>query len=298
LSDYLGAEDTPLNRAIGRKMLTAAVRRVRHPGCKFDYVVVFEGKQGTGKSTVLRILAGEENFSDQLILHLDPRAQQEACEGVWIFELSELAGLRRTEIETVKSFITKTEDNVRPAYGRFRVDQPRRCIFVGTTNDSEYLRDATGNRRFLPVKTGTILLAKLEAERDQLWAEAAAAEAQGEPLTIPEHLYAAAAEQQEQRMMKDPWDEVLAAARGSIALVDGGHPEERISAHYLLAKHLELSGQQLNDGAWKRLRNAMHRLGWQGPKKMRFETETWEPGGRWQVKSSVVKQGYWRSPPG
>jgi predicted P-loop ATPase len=296
LIDYLGAEDTPLNRAIGRKMLTAAVRRVRCPGCKFDCVVVLEDKQGTGKSSALRILAGEENFSDQPILHLDTRAQQEACEGVWIFELSELAGLRRTEVETVKSFLSKTEDNVRPAYGRFRVDQPRRCIFVGTTNDSEYLRDATGNRRFWPVKTGTILLEKLRADRDQLWAEAAAAEKQGEPLTIPEHLYAAAAEQQEQRLMKDPWEEVLASVAAQVVLVDGVHPEERIAAYDLLAYRLELSGHQLNDGAWKRLRNVMHRLGWQGPKKMRFETETLNP--RKREKTSVLKQGYWRSPPG
>jgi hypothetical protein len=298
LLDYLGAEDTPLNRAIGRKMLIAAVRRVRRPGCKFDYAVVLEGKQGTGKSSALRILAGEENFSDQPILHLDTRAQQEACEGVWIFELSELVGLRRTEIETVKSFLSKTEDNVRPAYGRFRVDQPRRCIFVGTTNDSEYLRDATGNRRFLPVKTGRILLAKLRADRDQLWAEAAAAEAQGEPLTIPEHLYAAAAEQQEQRMMKDPWDEILASVAGQVVLVDGVNSEERISSEELMTKCLGLSADKQTDGAAKRLANSMHRLGWQGPKKMRFEIETWNQQGPQRVKSSVVKQGYWRSPPG
>src|SRR5262249_2297139 len=142
LTIYLGADDTALNRSIGRKMLIAMVRRVRRPGCKFDYVVVLEGRQGTGKSSALRILAGDENFSDQPLLHLDTQAQQEATEGVWIYELSELAGLRRTEIETIKSFLSKTADNARPAYGRFRVDQPRRAVFVGTTNDTEYLRDA------------------------------------------------------------------------------------------------------------------------------------------------------------
>jgi hypothetical protein len=130
LETYLGADDTPLNRSIGRKILIAMVRRAREPGCKFDFVLVLEGKQGTGKSSALRILAGEENFSDQPLLHLEARVQQEATEGVWIYELSELAGLRRTEIETLKSFISRTEDNVRPAYGRFRVDQPRRCVFI------------------------------------------------------------------------------------------------------------------------------------------------------------------------
>ena len=200
LATYLGADDTPLNRSIGRKMLIAMVRRARQPGCKFDYVVVLEGNQGTGKSSALCILAGEENFSDQPLLHLETRAQQEATEGVWIYELSELAGLRRTEIETLKSFISKTEDNARPAYGRFRVDQPRRCVFVGTTNDTEYLRDATGNRRFWPVRTGIVDLDALRRDRDQLWAEAAAAEARGEALELEIDLYQAVVDRQEERM--------------------------------------------------------------------------------------------------
>src|SRR5713101_6005847 len=192
---YLGADDTPLNRSIGRKMLIASVRRARQPGCKFDDMVVLEGPQGSGKSSALRILAGEENFSDQPLLHLDTRAQQEAIEGVWIYEISELVGLRRTETEKTKGFLSKTHDNARPAYGRHRVDRARNGIFVGTTNDSEYLRDWTGNRRIQPVKTGKIDLEALRRDRDPLWAEAAAAEAQGEPLVIPENLYAAAAHQ-------------------------------------------------------------------------------------------------------
>ena len=292
---HLGADDTPLNRSVGRKMLIAAVRRARQPGCKFDYVVVLEGKQGTGKSTALRILAGDDNFSDQPLLHLETRAQQEAIEGVWIYELGELVGLRRTEIETVKGFLSKMADNARPAYGRFRHDQPRRCIFVGTTNDDEYLRDATGNRRFWPVKTGAIELEALRNDRDQLWAEAALCEAKGEPLVIPEHLYSAASAQQQERLVKDPWEDELAGVTGKIANVDGANVEERISSHELLAIHLRLSADKMNDGAAKRLRNVMQRLGWQGPKKMRFEIETWEATVA-RVKRSMVSQGYWRSP--
>jgi hypothetical protein len=165
LVTYLSSDDADLNREIGRKMLIAAVRRVRQPGCKFDYVPVLEGPQGSGKSSTLRILAGEDNFSDQPLLHLETRAQQEAMQGVWIYEISELVGLRRTEIETVKGFLSKTADNARAAYGRFRTDQQRRCIFVGTTNDNEYLRDATGNRRFWPVRTGKIDLLALQRDR-------------------------------------------------------------------------------------------------------------------------------------
>jgi predicted P-loop ATPase len=258
-------------------MLIAAVRRARQPGCKFDYVVVLEGKQGTGKSSALRILAGVENFSDQPLLHLETRAQQEAIEGVWIFELSELAGLRRTEIETVKSFLSKTADNARPAYGRFRSDQPRRCIFVGTTNEFEYLRDSSGNRRFWPVRTGVIDLEALRRDRDQLWAEAAAAEAQGEGLTIGDDLYEAAIEQQEQRLVKDSWDDILASAKAEFVDLEG---IERISSERLLTFYLRLSADKINDGTTKRQRNSMHRLGWSGPKKMRF--------------ASLPKQGYWR----
>jgi Virulence-associated protein E len=280
LATYLGADDTPLNRSIGRKMLIAAVRRARQPGCKFDYVVVLEGKQGTGKSSALRILAGEENFSDQPLLHLETRAQQEAIEGVWIFELSELAGLRRTEIETVKSFLSKTADNARPAYGRYRSDRPRRCIFVGTTNEFEYLRDATGNRRFWPVRTVTIDLGALRRDRDQLWAEATAAEARGEALVIEDDLYQAVAAQQEERMLNDPWDDILAQVKGEVLDTDG---VERISSEKLLTVHLQLKPDHIYDATTKRLGACMRRLGWAGPKKMRFAT--------------IPKQGYWRQKP-
>lgn len=287
LITYLGAEDTPFNRSIGRKVLIAAVRRVRKPGCKFDYVLVLEGPQGAGKSSALRILAGEENFSDQPLVHLDTRSQQEAMCGVWIYELSELAGLRRTDIETLKSFLSKTADNARPAYGRYRTDQPRQCIFIGTTNDTEYLRDNTGNRRFWPVSTGLINLQALECDRDQLWAEAVVAEAQGEALVIPEDLYATAADQQDRRLMKDLWEDMLAEVKGQV--YSGG--EERISSHDLLVIHLRLSADKINDMAAKRLKNVMQRLGWFGPKKIKFEIILADASA---TKKTVALQGYWR----
>jgi hypothetical protein len=283
---YLGAEDTPLNRAIGRKMLIAAVRRARRPGCKFDYIVVFEGPQGSGKSTVLLILAREENFSDQPLLHIETRGQQEAIEGVWIYELSELVGLRRADVETTKSFLSKTEDKARPAYGRFRRDQRRRCIFVGTTNSDEYLRDSTGNRRFWPVKTRVIDLDALRADRDQLWAEAAVVEAQGEDLVIPEHLFAAAAEQQGQRLIQDGWEVLLADVAGT-RINAGTHVEERVATETLF-RLLDISGGRMLDGVTKRLKIVMHRMGWNGPKKLKIETPN-------QAGTKRPLQGYWRT---
>ena len=152
LPTYLGAEDTPLNRAFGRKTLMAAVRRVRQPGCKFDFMLVLEGPQGIGKSTALKVLAGgDENFSDQKLDLQDPKMQQEAVSGIFIYEIAELESTRKAEVETVKTFLSRTSDNIRPAYARFRVDRPRRCIFIGTTNAGKhdgYLQDPSGNRRF------------------------------------------------------------------------------------------------------------------------------------------------------
>jgi hypothetical protein len=271
---YLGCEDTPLNCSIGQKMLIALVRRAREPGCKFDYVVILEGPQGSGKSTALRIIAGDDNFSDMPILHLETRAQQEAVKGKWIVELSELAGLRRTEIEAVKSFISRQDDNARPAYGRFRVDQPRCCIFVGTTNDDQYLRDITGNRRFWPLKTGKIDLDALLHDRDQLLAEAAHDEAQGKTLVISEELWAAAAAAQDQRLMQDPWEDLLADVKGTIIVMvrdgDKVRYEERIASKELYTR-LGLIADRLTDLSGRHLRVVMNKLGWEGPKAIRID---------------------------
>jgi predicted P-loop ATPase len=116
----------------------------------------------------------------------------------------------------VKLFATKTVDGARPAYGRSRVDRPRRCIFVATTNEDTYLRDTTGNRRFWPVQVGVIDLAGVRKDRDQLWAEAAAVEAGGEPLVIPQELWGDVAAQQQARMELDPWEDVLLSVLGRL----------------------------------------------------------------------------------
>jgi len=151
LSVYCGADDNPLNRAIGRKFLLAAVRRVKQPGCKFDNIIVLESKQGTLKSTLARVLAGDENFSDADILESDKREQQELCEGTWIYEIAELSGLHKSDVEKVKAFALRQEDKARPAYARRVLIRKRTCVFLGTTNSDQYLQDQTGNRRFWPV---------------------------------------------------------------------------------------------------------------------------------------------------
>jgi hypothetical protein len=238
---YLLTDDDALNRAIGRKTLIAAVRRVRQPGCKFDYVPVLEGPQGCGKSTAVRILAGDDNFSDKGILHLEDRAQQEAMKGVWLYELAELAGLSKRDTNRLKAFLSQQDDRGRAAYERFSVSDKRRGIFVGTTNDSEYLIDPTGNRRFWPMVVGDIDLFALRRDRDQLWAEAAKAESDGEPLVLPEHLWGAMEERQRQRLQGGDWAEVLATLKPMLV----GN-EERMTAEECYRK-LDIPASRLND---------------------------------------------------
>lgn len=195
LVDYLGAEDTPYVRAVTRKTLVAAVRRVYRPGTKFDTVLILSGPQGTGKSTLFAKLAGDW-FSDALSLtDMKDKTGSEKLQGYWIHELGELAGMRKMEVEVVKGFISRTDDKYRASYARVVESHPRQCIIVGSTNaENGFLRDVTGNRRFWPVAITGESERKtwgLDAETvGQIWAEALAAHRAGEPL----HLTGALAE--------------------------------------------------------------------------------------------------------
>jgi len=265
---YMGAEDTPLNRAVGRIVLVAAVRRVREPGVKFDTIVILEGKQGTGKSTALQILAGLGLHSDNEILTLDTKAQMEAMEGVWIYELSEMSGLNKSEVDRMKAFASRDVDRARMSYGCFSEARGRQTIFIGTTNEHKYLKDRTGNRRLLPVKTGMIDLEALRHDRDQLWAEAAKLEVEGESIVLPQELWAVAAAEQEDRLEDDPWQEKLAMVRGR-AVGD----EVRAYTAELLGVLLGIPIERQHNGHGKRLTALMRELGWE-PGKFKVAGKT------------------------
>lgn len=175
LTDYLGAKDTAYTGAVIRKSLTAAIARAMDPGCKYDYMPILVGPQGIGKSTFLRFL-GRKWFSDSLQT-FEGKEASEMIQGIWINEIGELSGFNRSETNAVKQFLSKTEDVYREPFGKRTNPYPRRCVFFGTTNDVEFLRDSTGNRRFWPVDTGVQKPTKdvwrdLPEEVDQIWAEA------------------------------------------------------------------------------------------------------------------------------
>lgn len=214
LCTYCGAAPSDLTRKVGQAWLVSAVARALSPGCKADCALVLEGQQGAGKSSVLRTLAGEAWFHDGLS-DLHGKDASAALRGKWIIELPELAAVRRSDTEAVKAFLSRTEERYRPPYGRAEVVEPRRCVFAGTTNRSDYLNDETGGRRFWPVTVGAIRLADLARDKDQLWAEAVALYRGGAPWWLDAAGETAAAALVSTRAADDPWTaDVLSAVAG------------------------------------------------------------------------------------
>ena len=183
--------------------MCAAVARAVKGGVKFDYMPILTGPQGIGKSTFLSIL-GKEWFSDSLTT-FEGKEAAELIQGTWINEVGELTAFTKQETQTIKQFLSKTDDIYRAAYGRRTEKYPRRCVFCGTSNDSEFLKDSTGNRRFWPVDVGEHPARKsvwrdLPGEVDQIWAEAYMLYALGEELYLPKEIEALAQQQQEEHM--------------------------------------------------------------------------------------------------
>ena len=200
LINYLGAEDNIYTRTVTRKTMAAAVARIYQPGCKFDYMLTLRGVQGRGKSSFFAKLGGSW-FSDSFT-SVQGKESYEQVLGVWIMEVGELAGLRKAEAESIKLYITKQSDRFRPAYGRRLQEFPRQCIFIGTTNETQFLRDTTGNRRFWVVDTPNEPLRDFWADLTdetvgQIWAEAVELYRKGEKLYLSKEMEAKAKEVQE-----------------------------------------------------------------------------------------------------
>lgn len=222
LTTYAGAKDDALTRAIGATWLRCAVARALAPGVKADAALILEGTQGAGKSSIFAILGGDY-FTDD-VPDLGHKDAALAVARAWIVELPELGAMARALIEHTKAFLSRTVDRVRPPYGRALVEWPRRCVFGGTTNRSDWAVDATGNRRFHPVKVGATDLEALRRDREQLLAEAVASwQATGPAgLVLPKDLWATAARQQEARVEGDAWDDAVAKALTNLSEVTVG----------------------------------------------------------------------------
>ncbi|ASJ54878.1 virulence-associated protein E [Brevibacillus formosus] len=304
LSDYLGAADSIYTRAVSRKSLVAAVARAMNPGCKYDQMPILAGPQGLGKSTFLRLL-GRKWYSDSLQT-FEGKEASEMIQGIWINEIGELTGMSKSESNAVKQFLSRTEDIYREPFGRRTKAFPRQCVFFGTTNDSEFLKDKTGNRRFWPVDVGVQPVTKsvfvhLEDEVQQIYAEAFAYWQMGEALYLTGEAEAEAKQQQEahqesnakegiirefvERRVPIGWDKRSLGERrlywsGEFGRSDEGTVErDRVCAAEIWSECLggdikfmrrsdtmEINGILASIPGWKR-HNATARFGCYGPQK-------------------------------
>lgn len=213
--DYIGAEDTPLNRAMTRKHFAAAVARIMHPGCKYDYCLIVAGAEGIGKSTLFSIMGGDW-FNDSLVT-TEGKSGMEQLRCGWVIELAELSSIKRSDVEQVKNYISRRDDIYRAAYGTVVEKHPRQCVFCGTTNETYFLKGETGNRRFWVIQAEPALrkygFDDIKADRNQLWAEAVEYWRRGEKLYLDANLETEARKRQQEHNddQDDPLREVLAA---------------------------------------------------------------------------------------
>ena len=257
LTTYAGAKDTELIQQFGRLTLIGAVRRVRHPGTKFDTMLVLEGSEGRGKSTLFEKLAGHTWFSDDAPLNSEARETIERLRGKWIIEAADLSAVKRTDVERLKAFLARSKDSATMKYERETTTAPRECIFVGTTNSAAYLQSKNGNRRFWPVKVGKVDIPQLQHDSDHLWAEAAHYEAAGASVVLPEELWPVAREEQEKRREGDEWEGVIAE------WLDGRRTADPfVTTADVAATALSVQLRDLDGRAQTRITDAMRLAGW------------------------------------
>lgn len=253
LCTYLGVRASDWPRAIGSRFLIGMVARAMVPGCKLDTVLVLEGPQGVGKSSALRMLAGDEYFGDQLP-NMKDKDGLAYLSGLWLIEIGELAAMRRSNADEVKSFLTARFDRYRPSYGRHMIDQPRRVAFAASTNDAAWHDDPTGGRRWWPVRCGTIDLAALSRDRAQLFAEAVHRWRAGEVWYLDAAGEEMAREEMAEREVPDAWLDPVAAYLAS-------RPDDAVPVKTLL-ELFGITDSISHSGHTRRLAAIMNRLGY------------------------------------
>lgn len=268
---HLGVVDNAYTRAVARKTLIAAVARVFEPGCQVDTMTILEGAQGIGKSSAMRALFGSPYFTDNMA-PIGTKDAQIDLSGAWCIELAELNTLRKSEVDLTKAFLSCRIDRFRPPYGKENINRPRQCVFVGTTNKSIYHADETGSRRFWSVACqGTIDIAALGAERDELWAQAVEAYRAREAHWMNTGaLLELAKDQQSDRFDADVWQFDIQAHvlnKDEVGIGD-------------ILKHLGVEIGRRTQRDQRRVGACLTALGWHGK----------------QVKRSGIKQYVWFAP--
>lgn len=252
--NWLGVADSAYARAVSSRWLISAVARVMQPGCKADCALILEGPQGIGKSQALKILFNPW-FTDELA-ELGSKDAAIQLAGAWCVELAELVGMRRADIDRVKAFISRTHDRYRPVYGIRTIEQPRQCVFAGTVNDREYLRDESGGRRFWPLTCTNIDLDALTEWRDQLWAEARDRYEAGEIWWLADsNLTVEANEEQEARRHRDAWEELVTryvVGRESVSINEILSEEFNIAKGERTQLHANRAASSLKAIGWER----------------------------------------------
>ncbi len=277
LTTYMGAEDSAYVRAVARAALIGLVARVERPGCKHDHVLVLSGAQGIGKSTACKVLGGDWYGDNLPALRNDDREAGMWLPGHWLVELSEMAPTRKAEGEALKSFLSRATDEIRLPYARLADSVPRQCAFVATTNESEYLRDQTGGRRFWPITCGDgVDTEALASDRDQLFAEALAAFRDGEPWHLSAEAEAMAREAQAAATEEDPWEARIADyLDGLTDPLDDGEPPSEVEIRHVLANALEVPKERHGGQNSARVGAILRKLGWTHHRIGKHKTSVW-----------------------
>lgn len=262
LIDAAGCEDSEYTRAVSSRFLISLVARAFDPGCKVDTVLALESDQGYHKSSALEELAGHTHFGCDMP-PITSKDAKEYLQGKWLVEIAELEALSRADVKAIKAFITTRTDKFRPSYGRRTIEAPRRCVFVISTNDAEYLHDATGGRRFWPVRVRQkIGKGTIAAIREQLLAEAVHAYREGRPWWLDSaELESLQAAEVEERYDADPIEETIAewVAHYSTAT----EFKRTFSTGDLLWKCLQIEAKDHNKSIQGRVGKALRRLGYE-----------------------------------
>jgi len=277
---YFNCGDDTYTRAVSRCFMIGAVRRIRHPGCKFDTMPILKGPQGWNKSTGVKTLFGEEFWSDASLGNLRDKDAPMKLRGIWAQEFAEVDSLTRADTNALKHFCSLQYDRQRDPYGRIAESSPRRCVFIATVNEGGYLKDPTGARRFWVLNlSAPINVATLKRDRDQLWAEAAVLEAEGASDILPHGLWEEAGERAAEQTTEDPWaDPIRLFLESRVEAYENWKPnddgEPRIPPHQVHTSELYnaigiKTEHQTKDKA-QRLRTVMEStLGWRHMKSVR-----------------------------